>query len=218
MHLWNWRSFIADNIQGVFRRIERNSETCSRGHFKRNKGKRPIHHGSIRFRYRYTRLRVKIYARWHNVIFSAVFCVNLWCGVLGNYFIWPHLIEGRLAASYYRQFLQNDLTLYLATRGRVWVQHGGAPSRFDREATEFLIDGRWLGRGDFGFAEKINSRTVDVICWHAYIWLCSHYGSGLSLGTVVALVSGLWARCPAAVSPSQGFGLFVTSSCDRSPT
>jgi hypothetical protein len=36
----------------------------------------------------------------------------MWYGVLGNYLIGPHFIEGHLTAAYYRDFLQNDL-LYL---------------------------------------------------------------------------------------------------------
>jgi hypothetical protein len=54
--------------------------------------------------------------------FQYHFSVNVWCGILGNNFVGPHFIEGLLTAVYYRDFLQNNLPLYLedvllATRG-----------------------------------------------------------------------------------------------------
>jgi hypothetical protein len=36
-----------------------------------------------------------------------------WHGVLGNYQNGPHVIKGLLTATYYRNFLENELPLYL---------------------------------------------------------------------------------------------------------
>jgi hypothetical protein len=59
----------------------------------------------------------------------------VWCGVLGNNLIGPHVIEGRLTAPFFRNFLENELPLNLedvplATRRRMWLQHDEAPSHF----------------------------------------------------------------------------------------
>jgi hypothetical protein len=69
--------------------------------------------------------------------------LSVWCGALGNYITGTHFFVGRLTAAYDRDFLQNDLPLYLkdvpfATGGRMWIQHDEAPPYFGREVTEFL--------------------------------------------------------------------------------
>jgi hypothetical protein len=79
---------------------------------------------------------MKIHTRWQNVILSS-FSVNMLCGILGNYITEPHSIETHLRAACYRDFLKNDLPLYLhnmlpATQGRMWIQHVKAHTHFSR--------------------------------------------------------------------------------------
>jgi len=55
-------------------------------------------------------------------------------GVLGSNLNGPHVIEGYLAALYYRNFLENELPLYLkdmplVTQGQMWL-HDGLPLHF----------------------------------------------------------------------------------------
>ena len=68
--------------------------------------------------------------------------------------IWPHVIKGCLTAPYFRNFLENELLIYLedmslATQGWIRLQHEGALPHFDREVTELFnenCEGRWVGR------------------------------------------------------------------------
>jgi hypothetical protein len=63
------------------------------------------------------------------------------------------VIEGRITAPYYRNFMENVRRRHseyasLAIRGRQCLQHGGAPPHVVRKVTEFLNDHferRWIG-------------------------------------------------------------------------
>jgi hypothetical protein len=87
--------------------------------------------------------------------FQHRFSVNVWCGVIYNYLIGPYVFEGRLTSVQYKIFLQHELPLLLddvrlASRGRMWIQHDGAPPHYGREVTTYLnrkFRGRWIGRG-----------------------------------------------------------------------
>jgi hypothetical protein len=88
--------------------------------------------------------------------FQCCFSVSAWCEVLGSCLIEPHIFKGHHTAAYYKNFLQNDLPLYLeqvplSRRGQMWIQHDEASPHFATEVTDFLSDsyhGRWLGQGD----------------------------------------------------------------------
>jgi hypothetical protein len=45
--------------------------------------------------------------------FQHRFSFNVWCGILGNNLIGPHVIEGCIRAPYQRNFLENELLLHL---------------------------------------------------------------------------------------------------------
>jgi hypothetical protein len=48
--------------------------------------------------------------------FEQRISVNVWCGETGNTLIVPHVIEGRVTALYYRNFLEKELPLYYRMR------------------------------------------------------------------------------------------------------
>jgi hypothetical protein len=57
--------------------------------------------------------------------------------------LYHRFIKGHLTASYYRNFLGNELSLYLeelhlATQGQMWLQIDGAPPQLGREVIEFF--------------------------------------------------------------------------------
>jgi hypothetical protein len=75
--------------------------------------------------------------------FERRYSVNVQDGMLDNNMIGPHVIEERLAAPYYRNFLENKLPLYLedatlATRGRMRHQHHESPPHFSSGVTKFV--------------------------------------------------------------------------------
>jgi hypothetical protein len=109
--------------------------------------------------------------------FQRHFTVNVWCEVLGNHITEPHFIKGRHTATYYREFPQNDLPLYLeivplAVQGRMWTQQGGAPRHFSNEATAFLGDnyhGRLSGKS---VPVSWPPRSPDLYLLIFFPWCC----------------------------------------------
>jgi hypothetical protein len=107
--------------------------------------------------------------------FQHRFSVNVWCGVLDSNLTGPRVIEGRLTAPYYSNFLENKLQLHLedvplATRRRMWLQHDGAHPHFGRAITEFLnedYEARWIGRGGplAWPARSPNLNPLDFFLW-----------------------------------------------------
>jgi len=81
------------------------------------------------------------------------YSVNVWCVASGNKLTGPRVIEGRMAAPYYRNFMENEGPRYseyasLVIRGRQCIQYGGAPPHVGRKVTEFLnehFERRWIG-------------------------------------------------------------------------
>jgi hypothetical protein len=77
-------------------------------------------------------------------LFQHQFQINVWCGVLGNQLIAPHINKERLAAPYYTNLLETELLLHL---GDEYLQH--MTNHFGRAVTEVLnedYEGRWIGR------------------------------------------------------------------------
>ena len=65
--------------------------------------------------------------RSHQVSFS----INIWCGIIHNTLLGPHVMKNRLIGANYRDFLVNILPVLLeAARARTWFQHDGAPAHF----------------------------------------------------------------------------------------
>ncbi|KAL3275132.1 hypothetical protein HHI36_019902 [Cryptolaemus montrouzieri] len=82
------------------------------------------------------------------------FSLNVWVGLIVNYFIGPFFLPNRLNGPAYRQFLEEELPLLLEAvpllvRNIMWFMHDGAPAHLSREAREFsnnTFNNRWIGR------------------------------------------------------------------------
>jgi Helix-turn-helix domain (DUF4817)/Transposase len=87
--------------------------------------------------------------------FQHRFSVNVWAGLLGKHLIGPYIINGRLTAEQYQQFLYEELPILLedvplSIRREMWLQQDGAPVHCARRVTAYLNEkyrGRWIGRG-----------------------------------------------------------------------
>lgn len=87
--------------------------------------------------------------------FQHQFSVNLWAGILDNKVIGPFELPSRLNGARYLEFLRNDLNNLLVDvpqeiRGRMWLQHDGAPAHYSRQVTQYLNNtypNQWIGRG-----------------------------------------------------------------------
>jgi hypothetical protein len=83
------------------------------------------------------------------------FSINIWCGILGDTLVGPHILPPRLNGQDYRHFLEYILPTLLedvplATRRNMWFLHDGAPAHFSLEARDQLDAAyplRWIGRG-----------------------------------------------------------------------
>lgn len=82
------------------------------------------------------------------------FSLNVWCGIIGNYLIGPHVMPGRLTGALYCQFLIQHLPILLedvplAQRQRMWFMHDGAPAHTSLVVREYLnarFPNRWIGQ------------------------------------------------------------------------
>jgi len=101
--------------------------------------------------------------------------VNVWCGIIGNKLIGPHIIEGNLNGPKYRDILENELPilledLSLEIRQNMWFQHDGCPAHYSVGAREVLdrdFNGRWIGR-----AGPVNwpARSPDLTSPDFFLW------------------------------------------------
>lgn len=71
------------------------------------------------------------------------FSINVWCGILGDSLLGPHVLPRRLNGQTYLEFLLNTLPGYLedislATRRRAWFMHDGAPAHNTHNVRDFL--------------------------------------------------------------------------------
>ncbi|KAK3878424.1 hypothetical protein Pcinc_017008 [Petrolisthes cinctipes] len=81
--------------------------------------------------------------------------INVWCGMVGDQLIGPHIFEGRLTGEVYLKFLRDELPclledVLLKTRQRIIFQHDGAPAHYTNRVNEYLhqeFPGRWIDRG-----------------------------------------------------------------------
>lgn len=123
----------------------------------------------------------------HKYHFQNRFSVNVWCGVLGNNLIGPHVIERYLTAPYYRQeFSRKWMTVAFRgcaswnTKTKV-LQHDGALTHFGRAVTEFFkedYEERGIGR-DGSVAWPARSPDWNPLFF--FLWGCMrskvHHGS-----------------------------------------
>jgi hypothetical protein len=78
----------------------------------------------------------------------------MWYGLSDSNLTGPRVIEGRVTGPYYRNFLGNELPLYLedmplTRRRRMCQRHEMESPHFGTEETEFLnknYEGRWTGK------------------------------------------------------------------------
>lgn len=104
--------------------------------------------------------------------------VNVWCGIIGNKLIGPHIIEGNLNGQMYRNFLENELpilleNLSLEVRRNMWFQHDGCPAHYSVVAREILdrdFNGRWIGRaGPINWPARSPDLTAPDFCLWGYL-------------------------------------------------
>lgn len=80
------------------------------------------------------------------------FSVNVWCGLINDRLVEPHIFPQRLTAVVYLDFLQNILPGLLDDvnlRG-MYFQHDEAPAHFGIGVRNYLnrqFPNRWIGRG-----------------------------------------------------------------------
>ena len=74
---------------------------------------------------------------------SSLFSVNVWCGIVDNYMLGPHVLPPRLTGPVYRQCVEHELPgllhedVQLATRNSMWFKHDGTPTRFSHVLLKF---------------------------------------------------------------------------------
>ena len=86
--------------------------------------------------------------RSHQVRFS----INIWCGIIHNTLLGPHVMPNHLTGANYRDLLVNTLPVLLeevplAVHARTWFQHDGAPAHFSHVAMQQLtatFGERWI--------------------------------------------------------------------------
>ncbi|KAJ8954712.1 hypothetical protein NQ318_011405 [Aromia moschata] len=82
------------------------------------------------------------------------FSVNVWCGIVGDVLLGPHILPDRLTGNGYLNFLQHVLPnlleeVPLGILRQMWYFHDGAPPHFARQVRDFLnveYPNRWIGR------------------------------------------------------------------------
>lgn len=83
------------------------------------------------------------------------FSINVWAGIVNDFFIGPYLLPTRLNGESYGIFLEQVLPELLqdvpiVIRNRMWFQHDGAPAHFSTDVRTYLdatFGARWIGRG-----------------------------------------------------------------------
>jgi len=79
----------------------------------------------------------------------------VWCGVIGDQLISPHIFPQRLTGDIYANVLQDELSALLEnvplqTRRQIYYQHDGAPPYFSQVVRKYVnhkFPNRWIGRG-----------------------------------------------------------------------
>ena len=107
--------------------------------------------------------------------FQHRFSVNVWCGVVGNLLIGPHIFQDRLNGETYATFLRSELPsllddVPLRTRKHLIFQHDGAPPHYSRQARDHLntsFPNLWIGRGG---TCSWPARSPDLSPLDFYLW------------------------------------------------
>ena len=107
--------------------------------------------------------------------FQHRFSVNVWCGIIDDQLIGPHIFEESLTGEVYSSFLVDDLPalledVSLAKRRKMIFQHDGAPPHYSREVRELLnrkFPNQWIGRGG---PTPWPARSPDLTPLDFYLW------------------------------------------------
>lgn len=107
--------------------------------------------------------------------FQNQFSVNVWAGIIGDHFIGPFFLQGRLDGQSYLNFLQEQLPLLLedvpiAIRNQMWYMHDGAPAHFSaivRNYLQIVYPNRWIGRGG---PQEWPPRSPDLNSLDFFLW------------------------------------------------
>ena len=73
------------------------------------------------------------------------FFINIWCGIVGNYLIGPHVLPPRLNGHAFCEFLEGELPgllqdVSLAIRATLWFMHDCAPAHYSHNVRVYLND------------------------------------------------------------------------------
>lgn len=103
------------------------------------------------------------------------FSLNIWCGIIGDILIGPHVLPNRLTGQAYRHFLEEILPglleeVPLATRVLLWFMQDGAPAHFSLAARNYLQNtypNRWIARGGYVAwpARSPDLNPLDFFLW-----------------------------------------------------
>lgn len=107
--------------------------------------------------------------------FQERFSVNVWCGIIDDQLIGPHIFESSLTGEMYLNFLRDDLPTFLNdvpinTKERMILQQDGAPPHYSRNVKEYLntlFPERWIGRGG---PHQWPARSPDLTPLDFFLW------------------------------------------------
>ena len=107
--------------------------------------------------------------------FQERFSVSVWCGIIDDRLIGPHIFEHRLTGETYLDFLRNQLPQLLRdvpvnTQERMMLQQDGAPPHSSRQVKEYLnttFPERWIGRGG---PHQWPARSPDLTPLDFFLW------------------------------------------------
>jgi len=109
----------------------------------------------------------------------------VWCCVIGDQLIGPHIFPPIVASDIYFNFLQEELpaplqSVTLQTRRQKYYQHDEAPPHFSQVVRQYLhqkFPKRWIGRGG---AQNWPPRSPDLNPLYYHVWdymktmVCAH--------------------------------------------
>ena len=107
--------------------------------------------------------------------FQERFSVSIWCGIIDDLLIGPHIFERRLTGEIYENFLRHELPRLLRdvpvhTKERMILQQDGAPPHSSRQVKEYLdtaFPEKWIGRGG---PHQWPARSPDLTPLDFFLW------------------------------------------------
>lgn len=106
--------------------------------------------------------------------FQTRFSINIWCGILGDQLIGPHIFDGTVNGTNYLDFLQHALPNLLdglnnVERDKLIFQQDGAPPHFNATVRQWLNENypEWIGRGG---TVAWPARSPDLTPMDFFVW------------------------------------------------